>query len=405
MLSQKMFCRYCRSVTEHGIYAKERYSTYGGMAPRIPLLCICGVCDTLLVAFSQEFYFCRQIKGEYAKVYGYNRIMPGNWVYFKGDSKPGVVKSCFQTSNKEILEVSYDGGSPQRLECPKVNVTVEEAPQGYRLLPAQSPCTLIGDHVFHVLRNMFGVSVGLVNDGVKDKLAVLLEDGTILFITLPALYQNESNEKLVEQVRGKLNQVLPEDAKKVTVEVGQGIVYLSGLSKNLLTRRTLRACAEGVMKVRGCVDSLKVVTDGITSDQDLAERLYGVIENSGYYLFDMSVKVENLKADIRLHCLDNNIPKDLEKRLAQVPSLQDMNFTMIPVVTDSLENSWQCKEMEQDLATNSITKNAFVRITYLRGKYLIEGRVHSLLQKQVVLFSVLKTVKTTAIENRLRVLT
>ena len=98
LYTQRLFCRRCQKVVEHGIYAREVYSTFGGMDPQIPLLCCCDVCATMFVAFSQEFVFCRRdcVNQDYTKIYGYNRIVPGNWIYFKNAPKPGVVKSVFQ---------------------------------------------------------------------------------------------------------------------------------------------------------------------------------------------------------------------------------------------------------------------------------------------------------------------
>ena len=102
----------------------------------------------------------------------------------------------FQGPQKEIVVVNYDGGPDQKFELPKIVVNREDAPGGYRLLPVQSANTLLGDHIYHAIRNKFGTAVGLVNDGEKDKLVVLLEDGMLVFITLPPLAQNLPNEKL-----------------------------------------------------------------------------------------------------------------------------------------------------------------------------------------------------------------
>jgi hypothetical protein len=167
LYSQRLFCRRCQKVTEHGIYAHEPYSTFGGMDPHIPLLCCCDACSTMFVAFSHEFVFCRRdcVNQDYTKIYGFNRIVAGNWIYFKGAPKPGVVKSIFQGPEKEVIVVNYDGASEQKMELPKTNVDVEEAPGGYRLLPAQSAQTLLGDFVYHAIRDQFGIAVGFVNDG------------------------------------------------------------------------------------------------------------------------------------------------------------------------------------------------------------------------------------------------
>jgi hypothetical protein len=229
-------------VTEHGIFAREAYSTFGGMDPHIPLLCSCDACGTIFVAFSNEFVFCNRefVNTDYAKIYGYNRIVAGNWIYFKGSPKPGVVKSIFQSPDKQIIVVNYDGGPDQRIERPKIDIECEESPEGYRLLPIQSAQTLLGDCIYHAIRDQFGIAVGLVNDGEKDKLVVLLKDKTLVFITLPPLSQNLPNDKLCSIVQNKLAQVFPEHCTRVSVEAGQGIVYLNGLVKNLSIQRAIK---------------------------------------------------------------------------------------------------------------------------------------------------------------------
>ncbi|MBR4007189.1 hypothetical protein [Fibrobacter sp.] len=81
------------------------------MKPRIPLLCVCEHCQSAFVAFSNEFAFSHPADaGDYTKVYGNSRIAAGNWLYFRGAPKPGIVKSIFQTADKEVVVMNYDGG-------------------------------------------------------------------------------------------------------------------------------------------------------------------------------------------------------------------------------------------------------------------------------------------------------
>lgn len=403
LYSQRLFCRRCQKVTEHGIFAREAYSTFGGMDPHIPLLCCCDACGTMFVAFSNEFVFCNRefVNQDYAKIYGYNRIVAGNWIYFKGTPKPGVVKSVFQSPDKQIIVVNYDGGPDQRIERPKLDIEDEESPEGYRLLPIQSAQTLLGDCIYHAIRNQFGVAVGLVNDGEKDKLVVLLKDRTLVFITLPPLAQNLPNDKLCAIVQGKLAQVFPDHYSKVTVEVGQGIVYLNGLVENLSIQRAMERCINALPKVRGCVDFTRVLVSPFVTDSQIKETVYEQIEAPGMRLFDCKLDVQDGKVQLEASCYENERPKDLENRLAEIPGVRDL----ICLVTEIYEpmNVELCKKIEAEISASTFLRGANIRVSCNNRRFLLEGSVQSILQKELAFATVLKNVKTTSIENRLRI--
>lgn len=403
LYSQRLFCRRCQKVTEHGIFAREAYSTFGGMDPHIPLLCSCDACGTIFVAFSNEFVFCNRefVNTDYAKIYGYNRIVAGNWIYFKGSPKPGVVKSVFQSPDKQIIVVNYDGGPDQRIERPKIDIEYEESPEGYRLLPIQSAQTLLGDCIYHAIRDQFGIAVGLVNDGEKDKLVVLLKDKTLVFITLPPLSQNLPNDKLCSIVQNKLAQVFPEHCTRVSVEAGQGIVYLNGLVKNLSIQRAIVKCVNAIPKVRGCVDFTRVETSSFTTDAVIEKTVYEQIESSVTRLFDYRVNVSDGKVQIEASCYENERPKDLENRLAEIPGVRDL----ICLVSEIYEpiNVELCKKVESEISASTFLRGANIRVSCNNRRFLLEGSVQSILQKELAFATVLKNVKTTSIENRLRI--
>ena len=403
LYSQRLFCRRCQKVTEHGIFAREAYSTFGGMDPHIPLLCSCDACGTIFVAFSNEFVFCNRefVNTDYAKIYGYNRIVAGNWIYLKGSPKPGVVKSIFQSPDKQIIVVNYDGGPDQRIERPKIDIEYEESPEGYRLLPIQSAQTLLGDCIYHAIRDQFGIAVGLVNDGEKDKLVVLLKDKTLVFITLPPLSQNLPNDKLCSIVQNKLAQVFPEHCTRVSVEAGQGIVYLNGLVKNLSIQRAIVKCVNAIPKVRGCVDFTRVETSSFTTDAVIEKTVYEQIESSVTRLFDYKVNVSDGKVQIEASCYENERPKDLENRVAEIPGVRDL----ICLVSEIYEpiNVELCKKVESEISASTFLRGANIRVSCNNRRFLLEGSVQSILQKELAFATVLKNVKTTSIENRLRI--
>lgn len=402
--TQKLFCRRCGQVSAHGLFAKEPYSTYGGIEPHIPLLCVCDHCETTFVMFSNEFTIGRKENaGDYTKVYGYNRIIPGNWVYFKGTVKPGLVKSFFQSADKEVVLVRYDGGVEKKIEGPKVVVQNEVAPEGYRLLPAQTAQILVGDHVYHSIRDKFGVSVGFVNDGEQDKLAVQLDDGALLFITLPQIAQNVPNVKLREIAQTKLQQLFPEDYRRVAITVGQGIVYLNGIVRNLSVKRAICACINAIPRVRGCVDFTKVQVDSYTTDSQIERSILMMLETPGLRIFDYEVSVNKGVVKLKYSCYEEYFPKEVENRIAEIPGVQDLSISVSSMPVSQAENDVSCKEMEYELAVNSLLSGSVIRVSYVRNKYLLEGRVCSLLQKQMAYICAAKKAKNPLIDNRLRI--
>lgn len=404
IISQQLFCCRCRKVMEHGVFAREPYSTYGGMKPRIPLLCVCEHCQSAFVAFSNEFAFSHPTDaGDYTKVYGNSRIAAGNWLYFRGAPKPGIVKSIFQTADKEVVVMNYDGGPDKKIELERVHEIDEKSPEGYRLLPAQSAQTLLGDHVFHAIRNQFGVAVGLVTDGSKDKLAVLLEDASVLFITLPENAQNIPNDRLSEIVQNRLRQLFPDDMRRVSVTVGQGIVYLDGLVRSFQVKRTLQACINSMPRIRGCVDFTKIIPEPGITDAHIENRVYTLLESFGRNVFNYSVDVSQGKVRVSLFCFESTRPKDLENRIAEIPGVQDLAFSMVAVPESNLQNSDICEDMERAYSLNPRFQGAKIKVSYVDDHYLLEGRVHSSIQKQFAFVNAMKKAFSTSVENRLRV--
>lgn len=404
LYEQKLFCCRCQKVTEHNVFAQENYTTYGGLDPHIPVLCSCSRCTALFVAFSHEFSFCRKefCNSDYSKVFGFNRVVPGNWLYFKGAVKPGLVKSVFNGPEKEIFVLNFGSGPDKKVECPKVVVDNEDASEGYRLLPAQSAFTLLGDPVYHAIRDQFGTAVGLVNDGEKDKLAVLLKDNTLLFITLPLSAQNLPNEKLTESVIGKIRQVFPEDCTRISIEVGQGIVFLKGFVRNLSIKRAMRACINGLPKVRGCVDFTRIQVDSYITDNQIEKSVNSLLESSSVRVFDYKVQSLFGKVEVSACCSEKNYPKDLENKIAEIPGILDLHCSITTVPENQIENGLLCREIEAELATHSMLQGCLIRISCLNKKFLLEGHVRSVLQKQAALFAVIKKAKTTSVDNRLK---
>lgn len=402
--TMRLFCRSCQKVTDHDILARDNYTTYGGLDSHIPLLCSCQKCQTLFVAFSHEFAFCKseQDHQDYTKIYGSNRVSPGSWLYFKGTPKPGIVKSFFQGPEKEMIVISYDGGPDQKVECPKVVVDEEEAPEGYRLLPAQSAAALFGDFVYHTIRDQFGVVVGLVNDGEKDKLVVLLKDNTLVFITLPSNAQNMPNDRLDSIVRSKLLQVFPGECKRITIDVAQGTVFLNGYVRNLSIKRAVEACVNGLPHVRGCVDFMRIQDGTYVADGQVEKNVLALVESPVYRIFDYEVKVISGKVSITGSSKEGFALQEFENKIAEIQGVTDLNCSIKLLPAEEVEYEKLCKEIETDLALNTVLQGTFVRVSFVRKKFLLEGFVHSAIQKRIAFMAVVKKVKSPLIDNRLK---
>ena len=95
------------------------------------------------------------------------------------------------------------------------------------------------------------------------------------------------------------------------------------------------------------------------------------------------------------------IKHSLHDRLAEIPGVRDL-ICLVTEVYDPL-NIDVCQKVESEIASSSFLRGANVRISCNNRRYLLEGSVVSRLQKELAFATLLKNVKTTSIENRLRI--
>ena len=129
--------------------------------------------------------------------------------------------------------------------------------------------------------------------------------------------------------------------------------------------------------------------------------MYEQIEAPGTYLFDCKLSVVEGKVQLEACCYENERPKDLENRLSEIPGVRDL----ILLVTEVYEpvNVELCKKVEAEISTSTFLRGANIRVSCNNRRFLMEGSVQSILQKELAFATVLKNVKTTSIENRLRI--
>jgi osmotically-inducible protein OsmY len=402
--SELLFCRRCQKVCSHQIFAREPYSTRGGIRPHIPLLCSCKICSTYFIAFSQEFnFFCDSHKSEYVKILGHNRIIPGNWLYVKGTPRPGKVKGVFHSATEEIIVISYNNGPDQKIERPFNEEEVEEYPQGYRLLPVQSGQTLIGDPIYHVPRDAFGKVVGIVSDGEKEKLAVLLDNNILLFMTLPEAYQTTPNAQLHELIRFKLKDTFPEVISALSYEVAQGIVFIKGNVPNIRLKKEIRQFLENIPAVRGCVDFIQVDPSVTISDNLLKSNVLSVLEDLSLPIFDYDVNVENGKVTVRCYFSFEATPADLEKRLEVLEGIRELSLLLELSPSETNTHKILCLNAARALKEHPKLKDTCIRVSCNGKKMILEGRVHSILQKSQAYFTAIRSTKKVSIDNKLRI--
>lgn len=389
----------------HDVCAMEEFSTYGGMEPGIPLLCVCKSCGTLHVAFSQEFWFCRRDdRAEYAKVYGYNRIFPGDWLYFDGATRPCIVKSFFQSHDKDVVVYKQNGQPDAKFEGPKIVIEREAAPGGYRLLPAQCAQTLLGDHIYHVLRKQFGRAVGVVKDENKDKLVVLLDDGVMVFMSYPRYAENPPNEEVISVVRKRLNMMSDGLSEDISVEAGQGIVYLRGTVNSLAVKRAVHDCVNGISGIRGCVNLVQVRKNPSLTDGDLERKVWDVLDDSSHPIFKYNAEVKSGNAKVTFYYEDEVYPTELKSCIENIAGVVSLNLQGTAILKENMGKQDLCRNIMDKLAKFRLLKDSFVHVTYVGKRFLVEGRVKNIFQRELALLTVAGLTRSVTVGNRLRIL-
>lgn len=406
LYSLQLYCRLCQRVMLHEVCSMDEYSTYGGMERGVPLLCVCKSCGTFHVVFSQEFAFCRKEDdhSEYAKVYGYNRIFAGDWLYFDGAPRPYVVKSFFQSSEKEVIIYKRNGLPDEKFEGPRKVVEREIAPEGYRLLPAQCAQTLLGDHVYHVLRKEFGVAVGVVKDEDKDKLVALMDNGTMVFMSYPRYAENPPNAEVISVVRKRLELMSNGLSEELSVEAGQGIVYLHGFVNSLATKRSLNACVNDIAGLRGCVNLVQVQKNPSLSDSDLERKIWDVLDDASSPIFKYNLEVKSANAKVTFFYEDEVYPTEIKSRIESIIGVASIRMIGTAILKQNLGKQELCHKIMDKLAKFRLMKGSFVRVTYVGKRFLVEGHVKNIFQRELALLIVAALARSVAVGSRFRIL-
>lgn len=391
----------------HGVYAEEAYSMHGGLLPKIPLLCECDFCKTQFLAFSQEFAFVQNecIDQDYAKIPGKNRLFPGNWIYLIGAPRPGKIKRITTSHGVKNITIDFGYGTEQTVDITEQDPTQnEESPRGYRLLPAQCGETLIGDNIYHVFRHMFGKAIGMVQDVDIDKLVVQLENGTILFMTLPEECQPLPNIRLQETVKGKLQDLSPRIRDSIRFEVRHGILQANGIVRSLADRRKIQTIFNSIKALRGTINHIKVEPEKFISDTELLDAVHKVFENTrnkdfAYY----KPSVNSSKVTVKIGYYKESAITHFENELENLQGVQEL--TILPEFVQE-PTAEECRKMRdaESICKSQAGKDCKIRVTFAEGRLVLSGRVNSLLQKRLIQFQIVKFPWNLAsVENNLRI--
>jgi hypothetical protein len=158
-----------------------------------------------------------------------------------------------------------------------------------------------------------------------------------------------------------------------------------------------------MQRVRGCVDFMKVRAEAYISDEQLEKAILSLLETPGLRIFNYKVQVEQGRVQVSLDCIREYYPKELESKIAEFPGVLDLDLKINSIPMDEMENTKVCKELEYELSMNTRLGDSLIRVNYVDEKYLLEGKVHSMIQKQLAMFCVARRVLSTSIENRLRI--
>ena len=399
---KRLYCSTCNAITSHRILAREPFSIHAEIPPEIPLVCQCKICESFVIAFSHEIFFgTKNAKAEYAKLLSQNRLAPGDWVYVDGKQRPSLVDAVYKTQTEEIIDVEYDG-QKEKLKRSILTQFNEKAPFGFRLLPAQVGETLLGDPIYHVLRKMIGVAIGSVFDKDVKKLVVQLENGKIVFITLPDEFQPLPDSILLRRLTERVQQRFPNLGNSIRLNVVQNVVYVYGSVSNLPDKEAIARFVKMQPNFRGVVDMLSVYCVGSpVSDEEISREAFRILENekSPFFCNEVHVK-ENVLYINAYYFADAHLEK-IKSDLHHILGLRDLKLEL----------------EEVPLPPPTMRKRAEILLATLKAKYtdcnfqviplsegiLVEGSVKNIWQKGAVNIFILQNSKGLKINTRLRV--
>ena len=401
---QALYCKACGSVSEHGLFARKPCGAREILAPKTPLLCVCNACGALQVFASQEFssWALRPADEVVCKVLGRGQLLAGDWIYVPGRPRPGRVKALFRTPAQENVVIAYADGAEERVSRTLQGASLPgDKWAGYRLLPFEVGRTALGDAVYHVQREAFGVAVGMLF-ARESKLVVQLEDGSLLLIALPPQAQIADNATMAAKVLERCGERFGTLPSSVSLHAAQGLVYMLGSLPDLASARALREFCQGMDGARAVVDEIRIEPSETLSDLELEQRVHELLVSRGIPLVRS-----------RLHCKDGclrlegvyrheSLPAELHTLLETQP-LRGLELDLTCRPQEDPADKSRSFAVNEALRKHARLRGERIRATSLDGVVLLEGIVSSSLQKSQATLAAMIAGRHLRVENHIRV--
>lgn len=405
ILGKRFYCAECCAITSHSILAREPFSLHGEIPPDIPLVCQCKVCETFFVAFSGEIYFGLQPpKEDYAKLLSRNRLVPGDWLYIDGKSRPGKVDAVYTANAEDVIMVKFDGTHPEKFTRPVLSQFDGAAPFGYKLIPVQIGISLLGDPVYHVLRKSVGVVVGTVVDGELEKRVVQLESGKILFITLPNENQKPADKILLSRLNHLILQKHPQLSQRIRVNVIHNIAYVYGYVPRFFDKEKVLDDVKRLDEFRGVIDLLKVNSEGTNvPDSDVRSQALRILESEDSPLFNYEVSVQGGALTVNAYYLPKQNLAKIKERLCKIEGLRDITLELEEAPEPPAEMVARAEKLKNSLAEKTNFSKCRYHVIPVEDGIIVEGCARNLLQKSLFSAAVVVAAKGVKVSTRLRV--
>lgn len=385
ILDRTLYCKECRAITRHDVLAKEAFSVHCAVRPGIPLVCKCSVCGSFFVAFSEEMFFGRPADGsEYAKLLSQNRLAPNDWVYIDGKDSPGRVKALYTTQTEDVVELSFGGNRLEKFSRPLMTSFNENAPMGFRLLPAQCGVALLGDPVYHVLRKAFGSVVGRVADRGEEKLVVQLENGKILFITLPPEKQFASDALQKERLSNRITELFPALLGHLKWDVVHAVAYVYGAVGRFPDKKKVLDAVRQMRGFRGIIDLVRVQTAELVPDENLRSQIVKILDEKNSPLFNGEVEVENGDAMVKaLYFAESDLSK-IKERIGEIVGIRNLAFELKAVPEPSAQMKSLAEKLSLALKLNSCLSKCRLQVIPLADEIIVKCEPSGLIQKKLL---------------------
>jgi len=376
-----LFCKTCQGIFLHTLKAREALRPGVPAPAQEPILIVCHHCRQAQIFVANEFrnYSPAPLEGTVYKIPGRSRLQVKDAVYLPGQPCPGIIKSRFRAGNLETFVITLASGIEIQWSQKGQQNYSENAQEGYRLIPFDLGNTRIGDLIFHTSREKRGRAIGLIF-GKESKLAIQLEDETLLLITLEKNRQIPENQALIDLATASLATLGLLSTSTINIDAGQGILYARGSCLSLHVAQKIRACLNRVTLARGFVDLLDVKPTQVP-DTQIIEQIMNLLLRKDLPIFGIQIECCDGFASVQGYCRKENSNNQAFRLLESITGLRNLRVDLKLRPSEDPTDELRIQSVVQALLRNNNLKNAKIRIYSQKGTIHLEGIVHSNLQR------------------------